>query len=140
MSSMFKFPIPSEAEPRCMEWLVCPDCQVWCHNSTGLGRVQGGTTLACTCTHLAPTAPHSTPHPTAPLHWPSTGRGPQPPPGHRGEGCEAAAGPAVVAGWRGWPGVCPLCGGRWCTGHLPPADTDTGAAELVLPLLRAAVT
>ena len=142
MSSMFKFPIPSEAEPRWRAWLVCPDCQVWCHNSTGLGRVQGGTTLACTCTHLVPhCTPHCTPHLTASLTslHPSTGPA-WAPPGHRGEGCEAAAGPAVVAGWRGWPGVCPLCGGRWCTGHLPPADTDTGAAELVLPLLRAAVT
>ena len=136
MSSMFKFPIPSEAEPCCMEWLVCPDCQVWCHYSTGLGRVGAAPPLPAPAPTWRPTAPLTAP--LTSLH-PSTGPA-WAPPGHRGEGCEAAAGPAVVAWWRGWPGVCPLCGGRWCTGHLPPADTDTGAAELVLPLLCAAVT
>ena len=141
MSSMFKFPIPSEAEPSCLELLVCPDCQVWCHNSTGLGRVGAAPPLPAPAPTWRPLHPSLHPSHTAPLTslHPSTGPA-WAPPGHRGEGCEAAAGPAVVAGWRGWPGVCPLCGGRWCTGHLPPADTDTGAAELVLPLLCAAVT
>ena len=103
--------------------------------------MQGGTTLACTCTHLAPTAPltslHPSPHCTPALF--QRGRGPQSPPRHRGLGCEAAAGRQW---WRGGEG------GQVCAHYVvpvvhrspPPADTDTGAAELVLPLLCSAVT
>ena len=93
--------------------------------------MQGGTTLACTCTHLAPTAPLTSLHPSTGPAWA--------PPQHRGQGCEAAAAPAVVAGWRGGQ-VCARCVVPVVHRSPPPADTDTGAAELVLPLLCSAVT
>ena len=99
---MFKFPISSEAEPGWLEWLVCPDCQVWCHNSTGLGREGAGRHHPCL--HLHPPGAHCTPHLTAPQHWSSVGSTATPRTGLRGRCC-----PAVVAGWRGGQ-VCPLCG------------------------------
>ena len=87
--------------------------------------MQGGTTLACTCTHLAPTAPLTSLHPSTGPAWA--------PPRHRGLGCEAAA---ARQWWRGGEVArCAHCVVPLVHRSPPPADTDTGAAELVLPLL-----
>ena len=95
--------------------------------------MQGGTTLACTCTHLAPTAPLTSLHPSPHCTPALVQRGL-----HRDT--EARAARPLLAGSGG--GVA-RDGHQVCAHSVvpvvhrspPPADTDTGAAELVLPLL-----
>ena len=100
MSSMFKFPIPSEAEPRCLEWLVCPDCQVWCHYSTGLGRVGAAPPLPAPAPTWRPL--HPSPHCTLAL----VQRG-----HHRDTEVRAARPLLARQWWRGGEGgqVCAHC-------------------------------
>ena len=133
-SSMFKFPISSEAEPRWLEWLVCPDCQVWCHNSTGLGREGAGRHHPCL--HLHPPGAHCTPlHPSPHCTPALVQRGL-----HRDTEDRAAR--PLLAGSGGGVARVARCVPTVPVVHRspPPADTDTGAAELVLPLLCSAVT
>ena len=137
MSSMFKFPISSEAEPRWREWLVCPDCQVWCHNSTGLGREGAGRHHPCLHLHPPGASLHPSLHPSPHCTPALVQRGL-----HRDT--EARAARPLLAGsalqwWRGGQ-VCAHCVVPVVHRSPPPADTDTGAAELVLPLLCSAVT
>ena len=113
---MFKFPISSEAEPGWLEWLVCPDCQVWCHNSTGLGREGAGRHHPCL--HLHPPGAHCTPlHPSPHCTPALVQRGL-----HRDTEDRAARPllPGSGGGVARWlvARCVPTVWWQWCTGHL----------------------